>query len=262
MSRLRLIRGDAVGAASFLAQADKNERQNDFTVRLPSIAATLALNHLNNGNVDAASQIAQQYDLPLIRAQVLLAQGNPATALALLVPYRQQMEEKHWEDALLQVIVLQALALHMLGDKDPAFRVLIEALTLAEPGGFIRTFIDKGEPMRQLIGDFRLWLGKQPGDRNLVLSNYVEKILAAYAPSEAKLGSSTKIQQSGLVEPLSERELEVLRLVCQGLSNQEICQRLFLALDTVKGHNRRIFDKLLVHTRTEAIARARELSLF
>lgn len=262
MSRLRLIRGDAVGAASFLAQAEKNERQNDFTVRLPSIAATLALNHLNNGNVDAASQIAQQCDLPLIRAQVLLAQGNPATALALLVPYRQQMEEKQWKDALLQDLVLQALALHMAGEKDPAFRVLPEALMLAEPGGFIRTFIEKGELMRQLIGDYRLWLGKQPGDRNLVLSDYVEKILAAFAPSEAKLGSATKKRQSGLVEPLSERELEVLRLVCQGLSNQEICQRLYLALDTVKGHNRRIFDKLLVHTRTEAIARARELNLF
>jgi len=262
MSRLRMTQGDAVGAASFQAQAEQNERQTDFTVRLPSIAATLALNHLNNGNVGAAAQTAQQFDLPLTQAQVLLAQGNPASALALLVPYRQQMEEKKWEDALLQAMVLQALALHMTGEKDPAYHVLAEALTLAEPGGFVRTFIEKGEPMRQLIGDYRLWHGKQPGDRNLVISAYVEKILAAFSPSEAGLGSATKKQQSGMVEPLSERELEVLQLIAQGLSNQEICQRLFLALDTVKGHNRRIFDKLLVHSRTEAIARARELNLF
>ncbi len=74
--------------------------------------------------------------------------------------------------------------------------------------------------------------------------------------------SPTKNPQSELIEPLSQRELEVLKLICQGLSNQEICDRMFLALDTIKGHNRRIFEKLQVHRRTEAIARARELNLF
>ena len=78
----------------------------------------------------------------------------------------------------------------------------------------------------------------------------------------ASMERKPTIQSSELIEPLSQRELEVLQLICQGLSNHEICQRLFLALDTVKGHNRRIFDKLQVHRRTEAIARARELGLF
>ena len=77
-----------------------------------------------------------------------------------------------------------------------------------------------------------------------------------------KLSSSvTRSDPSSLVEPLSQRELEILQLIAQGLSNREIGERLFLALDTVKGHNRRIFDKLQVQSRTEAIARARELGL-
>ena len=262
MSQLKLARGDLVGAVHFLAQAEQSERQNDFTVRLPSIAYTQALIHLHNGNVDTAAQIAQQYDLPLIQARVHIVQGDPSAVLAMLVPYRQQMEEKRWEDQLLRVMVLQALALSMQGEKGPAYHVLTEALTLAEPGGFIRLFIEKGEPMRLLLLEFKLWLKKQSSRDTQSLSNYVDKILVAFAPLETGLGSTTKIQQSGLVEPLSERELEVLQLICQGLSNQEICQRLYLALDTVKGHNRRIFEKLLVHSRTEAIARARELNLF
>ena len=92
--------------------------------------------------------------------------------------------------------------------------------------------------------------------------NYVNKLLAAFAlePKEQQPIASVP-GSSALAEPLSPRELEVLRLIAKGLSNQEICARLFLALDTVKGHNRRIFDKLQVQRRTEAIARARELGL-
>ena len=218
--------------------------------------------HLYQGNIDAAVQIAQQNDLPLLQALSLIAQGDPSAALALLLPYRQKMEEKGWEDELLRTMVLQALALHLQGEKDPAFQVLTEALTLAEPGGFIRLFVEKGEPMRLLIVDFRSWIEKQSDDHAHPLTNYVHKILAAFAPSEAMPASTSTNSQSELIEPLSQRELEVLQLICQGLSNNEICKRSYLALDTVKGHNRRIFEKLQVHRRTEAIARARELNLF
>ena len=159
-------------------------------------------------------------------------------------------------------MVLQALALHLQGEKDPAYQVLTEALTLAEPGGFIRLFIENGEPMRSLIVDFKSRIEKQSGGGAHPLRNYVDKLLAAFAPLEAVPGSTTTNPQSELIEPLSQRELEVLQLICQGLSNNEICKQLYLALDTVKGHNRRIFEKLQVHRRTEAIARARELNLF
>ncbi len=262
MSRIRLTRGDLVGAASFLAQAEQSTRQKDFKVRLPNIAGSQALIHLYQGNISAAAQIAQQYDLPLLQARTFIVRGDPSAALALLVPYRQQMEDKGWVDELLRVMVFQTLALHTQGEKDPAYQVLTEALTMAEPGGFMRLFIENGETMRLLLVDFRSWLEKQSGDRTHPLTNYVDKILAAFEPLEAVPGSKTTNPQSGLIEPLSQRELEVLQLICQGLSNNEICKQLYLALDTVKGHNRRIFEKLQVHRRTEAIARARELNLF
>jgi LuxR family transcriptional regulator, maltose regulon positive regulatory protein len=261
MFEIKLTRGDLVGAAKFLAQAEQNTRQKDFAVRLPDIAAGQALIHLHQGNISAAAKIAQQNNLLLLQARTLIAQGDPSAALALLAPYRQKMEEKKWEDQRLRTMVLQALVYHLKGEKDPAFQVLTEALTLAEPGGFIRLFVDHGEPMRLLLEEFRSRIEKQSGDHPHPLMNYVDKILDAFSPSETLLGSTTTNSQPGLIEPLSQRELEVLQLICEGLSNQEICQRLFLALDTVKGHNRRIFEKLQVHRRTEAIARARELNL-
>ena len=262
LCRVKLARGDAVGAARFVSQAEQNARQMDFIVRLPDIATHQVLIHLFNGDINAAVQMAQKSNSPLTQSLVLLAQGNPVAALALLVPHRQQMEEKGWEVGLLDTLVLQALALHLQGDKDAARQVLIEALTLAEPSGFIRLFIENGEPMRSLIVDFRTWIEKQSDNRAHPLRGYVDKLLAAFESLEPVLGSTTNNPQSELVEPLSQRELEVLQLICQGLSNQGICQRLFLALDTVKGHNRRIFEKLQVHRRTEAVARARELNLF
>ncbi|HSN94663.1 MAG TPA: LuxR C-terminal-related transcriptional regulator [Anaerolineaceae bacterium] len=262
MSQLKLTQGDAASAAKLLALAEQNVRQKVFTVRLPDIAAMQTQIYLSQGNIAAAAQTAQQYNIPLTQAQVLIAQGDPSAALALLEPHRQLVQEKKWPDQLLRALILQALAHHLRGDKDSARQVLGEALALAEPEGFIRIFIDKGEPMRALILDFRAWKEKQSGDRVYPYRDYVDKLLAAFAPSQTAPPSTTINAQSELIEPLSQRELEVLQLICQGLSNQEICQRLYLALDTVKGHNRRIFEKLDVHRRTEAIARARELNLF
>jgi LuxR family maltose regulon positive regulatory protein len=134
-------------------------------------------------------------------------------------------------------------------------------LTLAEPEGYMRTFVDEGEPMRLLILDCRLRIEKQNCDQDHHLIGYVDKLLAAFSPPAAMPQSTIKNPQSAIVDPLSPRELEVLRLIAQGLSNREISTRLFLALSTIKGHSRIIFDKLHVQRRTEAVARARELGL-
>jgi LuxR family maltose regulon positive regulatory protein len=131
---------------------------------------------------------------------------------------------------------------------------LERVLTLAQPEGYFRTFIYEGEPMQSLLLAFRSTLKKQTRGQGNDLSAYVDKLLSAFA-------QSTEITQSNLIEPLSQRELEVLHLIAQGLSNDEISQKLFLALDTVKGHNRRIYGKLQVQRRTEAVVRARELGL-
>jgi len=253
LARLKLARGDVDGAAALLAQAEQSARQQNFLLRMPEIAAAQVPVLLRLGNLAAAVQLAQQYELPLSQARVLLAQGDPSAALALLSPLRQQMETKDWADERLKVMVLQAVALHAHGEKDKAMQVLGDVLALAQPEGFIRTFVDEGISMARLLSE---------AAAQGIMPDYVSKLLAAFqdVTDEGQLSSSV-IRPSSLVEPLSQRELEVLRLMAQGLSNREIGERLFLALDTVKGHNRRIYDKLQVQRRTEAVARARELGL-
>jgi len=219
---------------------------------MPDIAAAQVSVLLRQGNLAAAGQLSRQYELPLWQARILMAQGNPAAALDILKPYRGQMETRGWTDALLTTLVLQSLAQYLCSEIEKAMPVLEEALDLAEPGGFVRLFVDEGTPMVDLLSAAAA-LGIRPV--------YASRLLAEFNAEQRKMPIPDLVPAQHLVEPLSPRELEVLRLIGEGLSNQEIGARLFLALDTVKGHNRRIFEKLEVQRRTEAIARARELGL-
>jgi len=208
---------------------------------------------LRQGNLAAAAHLAQAHELPLIQARVHLAQGDTSAALALLESWRGLMEAKGWQDELLKVMVLQAVALQAHGEKDKAVHLLVEALALAEPGGFVRLFVDEGPPMAHLLSE---------AATQSIMLDYTGKLLAVFkAEEQEREDNSSQPAVQPLLEPLSQRELEVLHLIAQGLSNQEISERLFLALDTVKGHNRKIFGKLQVERRTEAVARARELGL-
>ena len=163
------------------------------------------------------------------------------------------MEAKGWADERLKAMVLQAVALYLKGEKAPAVQLLGEALALAEPGGFIRLFVDEGPPMAELLTKMKDESG------TLRVKEYIHKLLAAFGNKE-KSHPSSFIPQP-LFEPLSRTRVGNPEADHPGLSNREIGERLFLALDTVKGHNRRIFDKLQVQSRTEASARARELDL-
>jgi LuxR family maltose regulon positive regulatory protein len=253
LARLKLARGDVSSAAAILAKADRSVRQHNFTHRMPEVAAAQVLTLLRQGNLAAAAHVAQVHKLPLSRARVHLAQGDPSAALAVLEPFRQQMEAKGWEDERLKVMVVQAVSHHANGKMDMAVQTLGEALALAEPGGFIRIFVDEGMPMAQLLSE---------AVAHRVMPDYIGKLLAAFEAEKQKTeDKSPLLPARPLIEPLSQRELEVLQLIAQGLSNNEIGKQLYLALDTVKGHNRKIFDKLGVQRRTEAVARARELGL-
>jgi LuxR family maltose regulon positive regulatory protein len=253
LGRLALARRDVEGAAAILAKASQSARQRNFVHRIPEVAAAQVVTLLRMGEVAAAAELAQTYKLPLGMARVHLSRGEATAALALLDGYRQQAEARGWEDERLKAMVLQAIALYGHGDGDRAVQVLGEAMALAEPGGFIRIFVDEGEPMARLLAE-AVAQGMMPV--------YAGKLLAAFEAERRKRKEKPDADASQpLVEPLSQRELEVLQLIAQGLSNHEISERLFLALDTVKGHNRKIFDKLQVQRRTEAIARGRELGL-
>jgi LuxR family maltose regulon positive regulatory protein len=253
LANLKLVRGDANSALHILAQTEQTARQRNFTKRLPDIAAAQVFTLLRQGDLSAAAEIAQQYDLPMSQARVLLAQGNPSAALTVLASYRQRLQATDWQNAQLRTMILAAIAHHANNDMENARQVLGEALALAEPGGLIRTFVDEGEPMRLLLGRMN---APREGGR---MKEYIHRLLAAFGMREDIHPSSLILHP--LVEPLSARELQVLQLIAQGLSNREISERLFLALSTVKGHSRIIFDKLQVHNRTQAAARARALGL-
>jgi LuxR family maltose regulon positive regulatory protein len=253
LARLKLAQGDAVGAAALLEEADRSVRQQNFVHQMPEVAAAQVLTLLHQGHLAAAAHLAQAHELLLSQARVYLAQGDTSAALAVLSRRLRQVEAKGWQDERLKVLVLQAVALQAQGEKDTAVHLLVDALALAAPGGFIRLFVDEGLPMAHLLS---------AAAASGMMPEYIGKVLAVCEAEEQKRADTSywPLAQP-LIEPLSHRELEVLHLLAQGLSNHEICERLFLALDTVKGHNRNIFGKLQVQRRTEAVARARELGL-
>ncbi|NNJ11163.1 LuxR family transcriptional regulator [Chloroflexales bacterium ZM16-3] len=251
LAYVRLARGDLAGAAEILAQAEQFVRQQQMMHRMPDVAAAQVRMLLRQGSLGVAAQLAQTYDLPVGQARVRLARGEPSAALALLEPVHRQAEAKGWQDERLRVLVLQAIAHAAQGTTDQALQHLDAALTLAAPGRLVRLFIDEGQPMAHLLTRMQGEGGR--------MKEYRSTLLAAFeAPQELHPSSFTP---HPLIEPLSPREHEILRLIALGLSNQEIGARLALAESTVKGYNRNLFGKLQVQRRTEAVARARELGL-
>ena len=176
-------------------------------------------------------------------------------ARALIEPALEQAQANGLIFNVTRLLILDALALYAQRETASAIAVLKRALALAEPENYVRSFLDLGKPMQELLS----WSleGKALDEPHLRV--YLSKLLSHF-------GAAVSVEPSqptgdALIKPLSQRELEVLRLIAKGLSNREISERLFLALSTVKGHTRIIFDKLQVQRRTEAVARAHELGL-
>ncbi len=202
----------------------------------------------------------------LARVQLLLTRGRKEEALDLLEPALLFTELPGWEYPRLQVRVMQALA---ASNSDRARIYLREALCLALPAGAMRTFIDLGAPMQWMLDDFRLRIEEEKlatgNNSEGQLSIFINQLLSAFPQNnqiEPSIQSPIKNQPPAiinLVEPLSEREIEVVRLLAAGLSNLEIAHKLFLSPNTLKAHTQNIYDKLDVHSRVQAVNRAREL---
>lgn len=188
-------------------------------------------------------------------------------AKRLLVRLLKAAEDGRRMGSVIEILVTQALVEQVHGSPTQSFASLERALALAQPEGYLRIFINEGDPMRSLLIDFRRFYENQPRSDNHEMTSYINKLLSAFLPSQ-DMQQSKQIKyvdrpaKDSLADPLSQREIEVLRLIAQGLSNREIGDRLFLALNTVKGYNQKIFSKLQVQSRTEAIVRVRELDLF
>jgi LuxR family maltose regulon positive regulatory protein len=272
MARLREAQGDLEGALDLLDEAE-GLYMSDFSPQVRPIAALKVRIWVRQGRLDDALDWARQRNLSAHDDPGFLSEFEHITlARTLLARYKSDREERTIHEAMgllerllraaeeggrmgsvIEVLVLQALAHGAQGDSPFALVPLGRALTLAEPEGYVRMFVDEGRPMAGLLSDAAACE---------ITPDYTARLVAAFE-TEGQRGEdqSPLPTAQSLTEPLSQRELEVLRLIAQGLSNREISERLFLAVITVKGHNRNIFRKLQVRRRTEAVARARELGL-
>jgi LuxR family maltose regulon positive regulatory protein len=281
---LKESEGDFDAALDLLDEAQR------YYVRTPlpnprPMGAMKARIYLQQDRLDKAQAWAAKSGLSLLEAPDYLHEFERLTLAKIgLTEYQHDQNEQHIIDVLrsldaqlklaqkqnrlqsqIEILLLLAFAHQARGESAQALSMLEQALKLAEPEGYLRLFVNEGEVMRLLILDFRhrarkaLTLEKTAKP----LLGYVERLLSAFSQPVQAQNPKSKIVNSNseMIEPLSERELEVLHLIAQGLSNQEITQKLVVTLSTVKGHNLRIFAKLRAKSRTEAVARARELGL-
>jgi LuxR family maltose regulon positive regulatory protein len=271
-ARLHETKGDLDGALDLLEEAERRYVRTPVPnlrpiaalktrIRIAQDKIAEALDWVRTRDLSVDDDISYLHEFEhMILVRALIAQekrglvdGSIHDAQGLLERLLQAAEEGGRKGSVIEILVLQALAHEAQGNFPPALVSLERALTLAEPEGYVRIFVDEGLPMARLLSEAAAH-GVKP--------DYIGKLLAVFEAEKRKSENKPDLPPAQpLIEPLSQRELKILQLIAQGLSNREIGERLFLALDTVKGHNRKIFDKLQVQSRTEAIARARELGL-
>ncbi|MCL5962484.1 MAG: LuxR C-terminal-related transcriptional regulator [Chloroflexi bacterium] len=277
-ARLWQALGDSEGAIEALGHAEQilpfgNSFPSTFQLSIEQTRLRLSL-----GDVEEAARWARRLQVPgrqvpivlhevkqIALARLFLAQGKMEDALLLLDRLLPPAEAAHRFARVIEIYLLEAMALQAQGNSTAALRPLQRSLSLAEPEGYIRIFVDEGRPMAGLLLQVnKLEVGSS-------ISGYANKLLGAFsaagsevsvesAPARNNLPPST-FKPQPLAEPLSERELEILRLVSEGCSNQEIADKLVVTLHTVKKHASNIFGKLGVNSRTQAIAQARQMGL-
>ncbi len=237
---------------------------------------------VRQGNLEAAAAWARRYGTPSARvaglqpgleeatwARILLAQGHAEPVNSVLDSLIPLVEAAGHLRNVVELLTLRALARDALGASASALQLLEQALVLAQREGYVRTFADEGPAMARLL---RAVLAMERESPRAVSNAYVQLLIDASEPDVAHEGIPLEnpallSRQPGtsrrvpLIEPLSERELEVLQLIATGLSNAEIAHKLMITTGTVKRHINNIFGKLDVHSRTQAVARARTFGL-
>jgi LuxR family maltose regulon positive regulatory protein len=258
LARIQKAQGDREAALAALAEADTVAEKMGLAPVNVWISAQRAEVWLEGGDTDAALDWASHFEgdmqdmiypsVPIALAKVWLSQRQPDKALALLDHALQSAQAVGRLGNAIHILAVQAIVYHAQGQSEQAFARLEQAMGLAEPEGYVRVFIDEGVPMARLL---RRMLTRSSA------SEYVRRLLEA-------LGETVTIEMpavSNLIDPLSQRELEVLRLIVEGATNKEIAGELVLTVNTVKRHISNIFGKLHVSNRAQAIAQARELNL-
>jgi LuxR family maltose regulon positive regulatory protein len=188
----------------------------------------------------------------LLQVRVLVAQGQTERALATLESLQLKMEQLGRVDICIEIEVLKALSLQAQGDLDGALVALKSALSLTKPGGYMRIFLDEGKPMTRLL--------RAAASRG-VETEYVGRLLAAASIPEQADAVQPGRYPAELVDPLTPRELQVLRLLATRLTSTEIADELYISANTARSHIKNIYGKLNVHQRADAVGRAEALGL-
>jgi LuxR family maltose regulon positive regulatory protein len=268
LARIEAAQGMWAAAENILADLANHLPSLQSPWGLPLIRAHYAHLCARRGNLEAAATWVRQTDLTvdgdliyvrepeaIILAQVLAALGRLDEAARLYARLLAATEAVGRNGRVIELLIGQSLVFQAQNELEAALAALRRALSLAEPEGYVRLFVDGGRGVAALLAQVD------------ALPAYVARLRAAFPGPPAKgtarstSTTSTIEQPAALVEPLSERELELLRLIAEGLTNQEIAEALTVSLNTVKTHVRSIFGKLDVRNRTEATARAHELGL-
>ncbi|MFJ9779093.1 LuxR C-terminal-related transcriptional regulator [Amycolatopsis sp. NPDC101161] len=243
------------GFEALLAARRQADAAEDYR-RARLVVATIVELHLRSGNIAAASQALAEItgDQPsssdyeqLTRARLLIARGSPAAALDVLGVIEDRAREEGRDGSLVAILVVSALARARSRD------VLAEAVGIAAPDGYRRTFLDEGAGIVPLLKDVRA-----------TAPEFVTDLLSRFrgAPSVPARGSDLRtVPGVGVVETLTETQRRILGLIATGMSNQQVADKLFITVGTTKWHLNQIFGRLQARNRTEAVARARELDL-
>jgi len=262
LARIKQGLGDVPGASKMIQRASSLADASNLDLFISRISASQAHIWLSQGKINQANRWAEEFQQgdqteylkeyeELVMVRVFLANQQSAAALEKLASLLPPAEEAGRMGRVIEMLMLQALAMQAQGDLDSTLPALKRALDLAEPEGYIRLFIDEGSPMAHLLYE-ALKVDIAP--------IYVQRLLASFPLDEPE----TRViegDQSGLVEPLSEREIEVLELMAEGLTYQRIADKLFISPHTVKTHGRNIYAKLDVGNRTLAVGKARTLGI-
>jgi LuxR family maltose regulon positive regulatory protein len=278
LARVVQAQGEVEQALDLIYQAQTIAvRSAEFDIDDRLVDVALARFHMQQGNIAAATEwaAARGYDresagsivnapaassIPhdlyegelLQYARLQLLENRPKAALEILDDLLAVAKAKTLNRRLVEIQVLRALAFRALALTDQALDALQKSLKIAEPEGYVRVYLDEGP---RIVGLLRRLA------RRGAKKQYCRRLLQALQEEASGPAGASQQHEQILVEPLSEREIQVLQLLAEGCTNQQICERLYLSMSTVKGHNSNIYGKLLVKNRTEAVARARQLGV-
>ena len=270
-ARMKEAQGDLDGALDLIHEAERLYFRNPISDLRPiaalktrvwvaqgRLAEALGWVRERGLSADDALSYLREYEHVTL-ARVLMARYKSDRveraiheAMGLLERLLQAAEEGERMGSVIEILVLQALAHQAQANIPCALDPLERALTLAEPEGYVRIFVDEGEPMRDLL---------RHAAAGGIGGSYTRRLLSAFNEPVQPASTPAQITAGELVEPLTTREVEILRLIAAGMRNQEIANQLFISLHTVKRHIANAYGKLDVSHRTEAVAKATELRL-